>query len=424
MITFQEATDIVLSNSLNLPSLIIPLSECVGRVLAEDILADRDMPPFNKAAVDGFACRRADLIFKPQEHSGRGLKIIETIPAGYRPSLYITEGECSRIMTGAVVPEGADYILMVEESEVNERYMKTRADSPSFGGGNKPAVKGSNICYKGEDIRKGETILKAGTTIGTAHIAALAGNGVCRVRVSAQPKIGVFSTGDEIVEPEVTPLDYQIRDSNGMQLTAQAKSCSHHVTFYGVVKDSEQELHLAIQKASDECDILIITGGVSMGEFDYVPKVLTGCGFKTLFDKIAVQPGKPSTFGVKEVFTNLNRDGSPEKKVVFALPGNPVSSYIQFEMLIRPFIIKSMGGGHLPKSIMMTAGKDFDRRRSERCALIPVSTDKEGIFMPVNYNGSAHILAMTLANGVAIIPSGIKKISKGERAEVIILHQS
>ncbi len=427
MITFRQATDIVLDNSLTLPTQLIPLGECIGRVLAQDIFADRDMPPFNKAAVDGFACKREDLIFDIDTLSGMGLKIIETIAAGYRPAHVIGKGECSRIMTGAVVPEGADYILMVEESDVTGDLMKIRGGSPLLRDGRLSQKKGSNICLKGEDILKGEKMIDAGTTIAPAHIAALAGVGVCSVKVSAQPRIGVFSTGDEIVDPELTPQEHQIRDSNGIQLTAQAKSCSESVTFYGVVRDEPRALNNAIKKAADECDIIILTGGVSMGEFDYVPKVLTDCGFKILFDKIAVQPGKPSTFAVREIETTVGREGYSgregyaSRKVVFALPGNPVSSYIQFEMLIRPFIIKSMGGSYFPKSIMMAAGCDYTRRSSERTALIPVSTDRDGTFMPVNYNGSAHILAMTMADGVAIIPTGVNKISQGEKAEILLL---
>ncbi|MDP3436779.1 MAG: molybdopterin molybdotransferase MoeA [Bacteroidales bacterium] len=414
MITFRQAIDLVLGSSLKLPCEDVPLWESTGRVLAVDISADRDMPPFNKSAVDGFTCKRSDLFPLGDGQQEMRLAILETIPAGYRPTMEIKEGECSRIMTGAVVPNGADYVLMVEDSEVEDGCMKIRAGNKNEKGV-LSAARGSNICYKGEDIKQGETIIKSGTTIGAAQVGVLAGAGVCSVRVSTRPKVGVLSTGDEIVEPHITPLDYQIRDSNGAQLTAQAKSCAD-AKFYGIVKDGRDELFTAIQKASSECDILILTGGVSMGEFDYVPQVLTECGFKILFDRIAVQPGKPSTFGVKE------RSGSERTaKVVFALPGNPVSSYIQFEMLVRPFIIKSMGGDYFPKSIMLPCATDYKRRNSERTALIPVTIEKNGTFMPVNYNGSAHILAMTLSDGVAMIPTGINRVQNGETAEIFIL---
>ncbi|PKO98210.1 MAG: hypothetical protein CVU13_11280 [Bacteroidetes bacterium HGW-Bacteroidetes-8] len=414
MITFRQAIDLVLENSLELPGEYVPLQECAGRVLAVDVFADRDMPPFNKSAVDGFACKRGDLFSQGDGQQEKRFTILETIPAGYSPRAEIKEGECSRIMTGAVVPNGADYILMVEDSEVKDSYMKVRDGNPAEKG-NLSATKGSNICYKGEDIKQGETIIRSGTTIGPAQIAVLAGAGVCRVNVSVRPKVGVLSTGDEIVEPHIVPLDFQIRDSNGAQLTAQAKSYAD-VMFYGIVKDGRDELYRAIQKASSECDILILTGGVSMGEFDYVPEVLCKSGFNLLFNKVAVQPGKPSTFGV------MKRTGSKlTGKVVFALPGNPVSSYIQFEMLVKPFIIKSMGGNYFPKSIMLPSATDYKRRNSERTALIPVTIEKEGSFIPVNYNGSAHILAMTLSDGVAMIPTGINRVQKGETAEIFIL---
>ncbi len=415
MITFRQAIDTVLENSLELPYDFVPLQECAGRVLAADVFADRDMPPFNKSAVDGFACKRSDLFSQGDVQLEKRFSILETIPAGYSPRHEIKEGECSRIMTGAVVPNGADYILMVEDSEVKGDFMKLRGGNPSEKS-NLSAGRGSNICYKGEDIKQGETIIKSGTTIGPAQIAVLAGAGVCSVKVSARPKVGVLSTGDEIVDPHITPLDYQIRDTNGAQLTAQVRSFAD-VKFYGIVKDGRDELYREIQKASSECDILVLTGGVSMGEFDYVPEVLCECGFNLLFNKVAVQPGKPSTFGVKE------RTGSDKTgKVVFALPGNPVSSYIQFEMLVRPYIVKSMGGNYFPKSIMLASATDYKRRNSERTALIPVTIEKNGTFVPVIYNGSAHILAMTLSDGVAMIPTGVTRVQKGETAEVFILN--
>ncbi|HBG23994.1 MAG TPA: hypothetical protein DDX10_02800 [Rikenellaceae bacterium] len=418
MITFRQAIDLVLGSSLKLPCEDVPLWECTGRVLAVDIFADRDMPPFNKSAVDGFACRRGDLFPQGNEQIEKRFTILETIPAGYRPTMEIKEGECSRIMTGAVVPNGADYVLMVEDSEVEDGFMKIRAGNKNEKGV-LSATRGSNICYKGEDIKQGETIIKSGTTIGAAQVAVLAGAGVCSVRVSTRPKVGVLSTGDEIVEPHITPLDYQIRDSNGAQLTAQAKSCAD-AKFYGIVKDGRDELFAAIQKVSSECDILILTGGVSMGEFDYVPQVLTECGFKILFDRIAVQPGKPSTFGIKER-AEPGKEIVEPLKVVFALPGNPVSSYVQFEMLVRPFIMKSMGGSYFPKSIILSSATEYKRRNSERTALIPVTIEKNGTFTPVKYNGSAHIMAMTLSDAVAMIPVGVTRIEKGETAEIFIL---
>lgn len=414
MITFRQAIDLVLENSLKLPYEYIPLQESIGRVLAADVFADRDMPPFNKSAVDGFACRRCDLFFQGDAQQEKLFTILETIPAGYSPQHKIKEGECSRIMTGAVVPDGADYILMVEDSEMKDGCMKLRVGNLDEKG-NLSSIRGSNICYQGEDIKEGETIIPFGTTIGPAQIAVLAGAGVCSVKVAKLPKVGVLSTGDEIVEPHTEPLYYQIRDSNGAQLTAQAKSCAD-TKFYGIVKDGRDELYRAIQKASAECDILILTGGVSMGEFDFVPDVLSDCGFSILFDRVSVQPGKPTTFGVKE-----RTESEQTGKVVFALPGNPVSSYIQFELLVKPFIIRSMGGNYFPKSIMLPSATDYKRRSSERTALIPVTIEKEGSFIPVNYNGSAHILAMSLSDGVAMIPTGVTRIQKGETAEVFLL---
>ena len=395
MITFSRALEIVKENALTPHTEKIPLEISPGRVLSCNLTADRDMPPFDKSAVDGFACKKGD---------SEMLSVIETIPAGYLPGKEVRPGECSRIMTGAMVPSGADFVIMKEDVCEEDGYIKLSGT---------PSGRGSNICLRGEDYKKGDLLLKSGTIIGASHVAVLASAGVVMPEVGVAPVAGIISTGDEIVEPGEMPQDFQIRDSNGIQLAVQAGRYCSKVNRYGIVKDSREELAGVLARAEVECDVIILTGGVSMGDFDFVPEVLTGLGFKILFDKIAVQPGKPSTFAVKE--------SAGVKKVVFALPGNPVSSYLQFELLVKPFIYKSMGGEYSPKKISVPAARSYSRRNSERTAYFPVILNDDGTFSPVEYNGSAHILAMTEADGVARIPVGIGAINKGEPADVFIL---
>ncbi len=406
MITFSRALEIVKENALNPHSEKIPLEASPGRVLTTHITADRDMPPFNKSAVDGFACKKRELEMLISGNIENGLRIIETIPAGCKPGLAVGERECSRIMTGAMLPEGADYVIMKEDVSEIDGYIKLTC-------GDVPTGRGSNICLRGEDFKKGDLLIKSGTTIGASHVAVLASAGIIMPEVGVAPVTGILSTGDEIVEPHAHPEDFQIRDSNGVQLAVQACRYCSKVNRYGIVKDKREDLAEALTKAERECDIIILTGGVSMGDFDFVPEILNKLGFKILFDKIAVQPGKPSTFAVKE--------GINGKKVVFALPGNPVSSYLQFELLVKPFIYKSMGSDYSPTKVSVPASERYARRNSERTAFFPVTLNCDGSFSPVNYNGSAHILAMTVADGVACIPAGKGVINKGEFADVFIL---
>lgn len=401
MIKFEEALNTVLDNAQHLPTEATLLESSYGRVIATDILADRDMPPFDKSAVDGYALKQEDL--------GKRLLVLENIAAGYTPQKVVVPGTCSKIMTGAMMPQGADFIVMVEDTTENEGFMELNAGSDKLKLRN-------NVCYRGEDIKKGDVLLRKGKVISAAETAILASAGYSDVVVSRVPVIGILSTGDEIVEPGIAPSPSQIRNSNGWQLRAQALSTCSEVNYYGIIGDHPGHLEEAIARATSECDITIITGGVSAGDFDYVPGIIRKCGFKILFDKVAVQPGKPSTFAVKKA----DSKGNTVSNAIFALPGNPVSSLIQFEMLVKPYIIKSMGGSYSPLRLSLKAAQEFKRRNTDRLSLIPVVINPDGTFSPVRYNGSAHIAAMTDADAIAEIPAGIGKIAEGEETTVHI----
>jgi molybdopterin molybdotransferase len=303
MITFEEAYGIVMGSAVEPGLEHVSLEQCVGRVLAEDAIADMDMPPFNKSAVDGYACKKADL--------DGVLEVVEIIAAGKQPSRSIGQGQCSQIMTGAMVPDGADTVIMVEFTEQIEEN-KIRFT------GQKTAA---NICYLAEDVKSGQLILNKGTLLRPQEIAVLATFGFAEPLVYKRPVVGMISTGDELVEPDVKPGLSQIRNSNASQTIAQtiAAGATHH--YFGIAKDTEASTREKIEKALAHSDIVILTGGVSMGEFDYVPQVLHDLGVTILFKSIAVQPGRPTVFGVKG------------DKYIFGLPGNPVSSFVQFELL-------------------------------------------------------------------------------------------
>jgi len=388
MILFEEALEIISNNVVALGSEKIRLEDCLGRVLAADVFSDMDMPPFNKSAVDGYACRRGDL--------AKELKVLETIPAGKSPSKYIGIGECSKLMTGGMLPEGADTVIMVEDVEV------TGQDTIRF---TAPQT-GANFCLKAEDIRLGEKVLSKGTIIRAQEIAVLASVGCAFPEVYKQPEIGIISTGDELVEPSENPAESQIRNSNAYQLLAQAQRANCRATYYGIARDSEAETLNIIQHAAAKSDIVILTGGISAGDFDFVPVVIQQAGYEIKFRQLAVQPGKPVIFATRG------------NHYLVALPGNPVSSFVQFELLVKYLIRLMTGKPGNGKLLKISMGADYIRKKSSRKAFFPVYLSPEGTVLPVDYHGSAHIHSYIHADGIATIEIGETEIKKGTSVNV------
>lgn len=390
MIPFEEAYRIVMSHVTAVSAERISMPDCLGRILAEDIFSDIDMPPFNKAAVDGFACRMDDL--------GHDLEVIETIPAGKMPEIIVTNGKCSRIMTGAAVPEGADCIIMVEDTKILDNGMMRITRGP-----NAP-----NICHQGEDIKAGDLVLSKGTLIRPQHLAVLASAGAVTLKVSERLHAGVLSTGDELVEPEHLPFPSKIRNTNAYQLMAQITTSGAIPHYGGIVADTEASLSAMLSDSLDRNDIVILTGGVSAGDFDYVPEAMESLDIEILFKSVAIQPGKPTVFGKRG------------DQFVFGLPGNPVSSFVIFEILVKPFLLRSMGCLEEPLTLRLPLGTDFKRKNPERKLIIPV-TIENGMAFPVEYHGSAHINAYTKAKGMIAIESGKTTLAKGEITDVRFL---
>lgn len=401
MITFEKALEVVLSVPVDRRTIQVSLMDTLGMTLAKDVFSDMDMPPFNKSAVDGYACRRDDLTrmdASAQENPEIILEVLETIAAGSLPSRKIIPGVCSRIMTGAMIPDGADCVVMVEETLLQEDERVVIRAVPVSG----------NICFKGEDIRKGEKILDRGTLIRPAEVAILAGAGYAHPEVYRKPSVAILSTGDELVEPDQSPGVGQIRNSNAWQLLAQVESAGAKGTYFGIVRDDPDQLLLAMNKALESNDIVLLTGGVSMGDFDFVPEIMKKAGVEILFSKIAIQPGKPTVFGLKE------------NQAVFGLPGNPVSSFILFEMLVKPFIHHCIGHQYQPVELFLPMGVPLLRKKKERKSLIPVRI-RDGKVFPVAYHGSAHIIAYASANAILIIGIGSEGHQTGEPAHVRLL---
>jgi molybdopterin molybdotransferase len=388
MISFEEAFRIVMGSAFETDTEIIPFNISDGRILAEDIFSDIDMPPFNRSAVDGYACNRTDI--------NSDLEVVEIIPAGKVPKKSVGQNQCSKVMTGAIVPGGCDLVFMVEDSE-NLSSVKIR-----FTG--KDAK--SNISRRGEDVRSGDVVLHHGKFIKPQDIAVMSSVGHTKVTVKKKPHVGILSTGDELVEPSVFPGTSKIRNSNAYQLLSQVNRAGGTGYYYGIAPDKEDITFEMVRKAISENDIVLLTGGVSMGDFDFVPSVMIRAGIEILFDRVNVQPGKPTTFGVHS------------KAIVFGLPGNPVSSFIQFETLVRPLINKMMGYDWKPSEQKLPMAVRYERKSVDRKGWVPVTITGNMEVLPVDFHGSAHISALPDADGIFAVKAGIKTVEKGELVSV------
>jgi molybdopterin molybdotransferase len=388
MLAFDKAFEIVLGSASRLGTERVELDEAVGRILAEDVKSDMDIPPFNKSAMDGYACRREDL--------GGELAVIEIIAAGVTPKKTVGPRQCAKIMTGAVVPEGADCVIMVEFTE------KTGESTIRFVGQDTT----DNICLQGENVKEGDIVIESGCRIGPEHIAVLASHGRVKVLVSLRPKVGIIATGNELVDPSEKPSAGQIRNSNSFQLAAQVTDVGAVSTNYGIAIDTEDAIDAVVKKALKQNNVVLLSGGVSAGDYDIVKDILEANGVKLLFDKVAVKPGRPSVFGVSE------------QAFCFGLPGNPVSSFVIFELLVKPFLYKLMGHDFKPAVSYAPLESTMSRKKMDRSTWLPVAMRADGKVARVDYHGSAHISALCQANGFVCMPAGVAEISEGTTVAV------
>ncbi len=391
MIELKEALQIVLDAARLLGVERVEMANALSRVLAEDVAADMDMPPFDKAAVDGYACRREDL--------PNALAVVETLAAGAAPIKAVGPNQCAKIMTGAVVPQGADCVVMIEQTQT------VGPDGIRFVGGQTR----DNICRRAEDIRQGQIILRKGSRIGPQQIAVLASFGHVRPLVARRPTVAVIASGDELVVPGEKPGPSQIRNSNSPQLAAQLRSMGVVAHDYGIVEDTEADIDRILRAVLAEHDVVIMSGGVSAGDFDFVPAMLRRNNVELLFEKIAVKPGKPTVFG------------QSERAYCFGLPGNPVSTFVMFELLVRPFLYRLMGHDYSPAVVQMSLDEPITRRDAERQGWIPVKLTSGTTVQPVEYHGSGHMLALCQADGLIRVEIGIGRVDKGAPVNVRLL---
>ncbi|NLA15162.1 MAG: molybdopterin molybdotransferase MoeA [Bacteroidales bacterium] len=392
MIDFHIALQTVLDNATRTKTEDIPLENACDRILALGVAAPTDMPPFSKSAMDGYACRRED--------TERGMKKLEVIAAGDIPKHEITPGTCSKIMTGALVPQGADCVLIVENA--------TLRDELVFG----PPPATDNIILRGEDLKKGEPVLTAGTLLRPQHLSLLASCGITQVTVSKKITVGILSTGDELVEPGHSMSPGKVFNSNSWQLMAMVQQMGGIPTYYGIAKDSLLKTQDLLMEALEANHVILLTGGVSEGDFDCVPVVIQDLGFEILFDRVRIQPGKPTTFAISR----------STGQFIFGLPGNPVSSFVQCLLMVFPFLAAMQGAHWEPLTTYFPLKEDYKRRRSVRMGHIPVRINPDGTCSPVPYNGSAHQAALSEAHGLGRIPVGTDTIKAGDPMQVLLFY--
>ena len=399
MIELDEARAFVLGGCTRLPAVRTRLDAALGLVLAEPVTSAQAVPPFANTAMDGFAVRSADTAGAPVT-----LTVVGTIAAGAPPDIPVGEGEAVRIMTGAPIPPGADAVIMVERTESAED------------GGTVVVLDhvpvGNHVRPPGEDVAEGAEVFAAGTVLTPGHLGVLASVGLFDVPVYRRPVVGVLSTGDELVDRPVPLKPGQIYDSNRRTLLALAQQAGCDVVDLGRARDDEAAITAAVERGIAECDALLTSGGVSVGDFDYVKLVLDKLGVMRWM-QVAIKPAKPLAFGVV--------DGKP----VFGLPGNPVSSMVSFELFARPGLRTLLGDpAPVRQKVLATADEPLARRPDGKTHFVRVRADfgADGRLHVRSSGGQASNLlrSMALANALAVLPDG-DGVEAGADVEVLLL---
>ncbi|HXG11945.1 MAG TPA: gephyrin-like molybdotransferase Glp [Gemmataceae bacterium] len=420
MLSVSQAQAIILQQARPLPPETVPLSSAaLGLVLAEDVVSDLDMPPYDKALMDGYAVRSADL---PE---GRGvLNVIEEITAGQTPRRPLGPGQAARIMTGAPLPAGADAVVIVERTRLLEGGRVQVED--------RPPRPGQNVLPRGQEMRPGETVLVAGTVLRPQEFGVLATVGRTAVRVHPAPRVAILSTGDEVVEAAQTPGPGQIRNSNGPMLVAQAARAGGLPRYLGIARDHLDSLRPLVAEGL-RYPILVLSGGVSAGKLDLVPGVLQELGVEAHFHKVEMKPGKPVFFGTgvrgqgsgvrKEALGSLlTPDPGPLAPLVFGLPGNPVSALVCFELFVRPAIRRLAGHAEAgPPMVQAVLAEDF-AYRTDRPTYHPARLELTASgwrVRPVPWFGSPDLRGLTRANAFVLLPPGDHQHRAGQSFPVL-----
>jgi molybdopterin molybdotransferase len=399
MLNIDAALKLVLDHAKPLASVPTPMSDALGRVLAEAVVSDIDSPPHDKSIVDGYAVIATDIEAQQTE-----LAILEEVTAGAVPSKAVESGAATRIMTGAPLPRGADAVVMVEQTEMSGGRVRIM----------QPNVRvGQNIVRRATSLACGQTVLLPGKLLRPAEIGLLAEVGRQNVAAIPMPRVGVLGTGNELVEHGESPAAGQIRNSNGPMLAALAESAGATATDLGIARDNRNDLERAIGTALSTQNVVVISGGVSAGVLDLVPGTLAALGVEQVFHKVSLKPGKPLWFGEKSGATG-------QSVLVFGLPGNPVSSLVCFELFVRPAIQKMRG--LMPTGLRRVSAQlsRDHQQRGDRPTYWPALLENERV-TPLAWKGSGDLRTLTDANCLVFFPAGEKLWKAGEEVQALML---
>jgi len=416
LISLEAARRRVLAQCPPIRPRAVPLAEALGCATSVPIRAEEAVPPFDNTAVDGFAVRSAEVVGAAPDHPVH-LRVIATIAAGAPPEPPVGPGQAVRILTGAPLPAGADAVVMIEDTDAWDGRSGREAPGPTGSGQvavRRSVAAGANLRRAGDDIAPGQEVFAAGTVLGAGHLGVLASLGLVRVPVYPRARVGVLSTGDELV-PAGQPLGPgQIRDSNRTTLLALVAGANAEPVDLGSVPDDPDALTAALTDGVTRCDAILTSGGVSVGDFDYVKVVLDRLSGQTMqWMQVAIKPAKPFAFGTIS--------GTP----VFGLPGNPVSSMVGFEALARPALRQMMGHVDLGRTRVLAVADEGVRRRPDgKLHLVRVrgQWEADGRFHVRSSGGQeSHLLrSMALANALAVVPDG-DGVEAGGGVEVWLL---
>jgi molybdopterin molybdotransferase len=398
-VTIDQALDHVLKTARPSGFEEVDLLASFGRTLANDVISPDDVPPFANSAMDGFALRAAD-----QEGDRPRLRVVAELPAGHSIEEMLVPGAAVKIMTGAPLPPGADTVVQVEATEMVGDDVVLSA----------PVVAGINVRPAAEDVRRGDLLLSAGDVISAANLGVLASAGMAHIEVARRPRVAILATGSELVPVDSLPGAGQIRNSNSFTAYGQALEAGAEPVLLGIARDDAELTKTLLRRALDE-DVVVTSGGVSVGDYDFVKQVQEELGVERRFWGVRTKPGKPLAFGV--------RGETP----VFGVPGNPVAAMVTFEVFIRPLLLSMLGRSLIWRPWVWAAAAEPVHRTKERPELrrcLVRRQEERWVFTTTGPQGSAVLSSMALANGLVLVPTGFEGADAGEPLPVMLLSGS
>jgi len=397
MLRYDEARQIVIAEAGKRPrpgaTIKLNVAEALGYVLAEEIRTDREYPPFDRSTRDGYAVRASEAI------AGAKLRCAGEVKAGDSVTMPLVAGSCVQIMTGAAVPPGVDAVVMIEFTSRN-------GDTISF---QRDAVRGQNVVPRGSEAHTADVALHAGLRLGFAELAIAAQVGATALLCNRKPRVAILSTGDEVVPVGETPGPFHIRNSNSVSLAAQVRLAGGEPVLLGNALDRSDDLGVKIEQGLQE-DVLVLSGGVSMGKYDLVESVLQAMGAEFFFDAVAIRPGKPAVFArCRDAF-------------VFGLPGNPVSTMVTFLLFVAPALDILSGAAARPLPLLEATLAEATKEKPGLTHFLPARVEWSGVsaeVRPLRWRGSGDIAALSRANCFLVVPADRQDIATGEKVSVL-----